>query len=127
MIQVSTIEKLCRERSLERIDNFFRNLEGSLQDVVGDARPKQVGRQGDGAGVGAAEGSVSNRSLLAQVDLEVHQPPGEDEHIMRLQHLGEELVGGVNQSHHEHTAPKGQKLRAPWVRMRRVNAARKVG
>ena len=33
-------KRLCRERSFERIDNFFRNLEGSLQDVVGDARPK---------------------------------------------------------------------------------------
>ena len=100
------------------------NFEGRGQDSVLDARGEDVTRQGDGTGIGAAERRISEGGgVVAEVDLVVDDSFGEDENVEFLQHFGVELVGGVDEADVELPCEHGEHLRAPRVRVERVDAS----
>ena len=109
------------ERCLELANNGAGNFECSLEHDISDAGAEQVGRQRDRPWVGAAERRIRNYGVVAQVDLVMHQAPGEDEDVRLTEHLGIELVGGVDEAHGELALGDGEHLGAPRVRVRRID------
>ncbi|KAG6539983.1 hypothetical protein Mapa_018684 [Marchantia paleacea] len=54
----------------------------------------------------------------------MHQALGENEQVTFVQGLGEELVGGVDESHIEHTLNDVEKLRTSRMSMKSIQSQR---
>ncbi|KAG6543732.1 hypothetical protein Mapa_014916 [Marchantia paleacea] len=75
--------------------------------------------------VGAAEcGHRFHSPVLLPVDLKVNQALGENEEVTFVQGLGEELVGGVDESHIEHTLNDVEKLRTSRMSVESIQSLR---
>ncbi|KAG6401903.1 hypothetical protein SASPL_138771 [Salvia splendens] len=88
------------ELGLEVIDDVLLNLESLGQHIRVDlwVRPEHRIGNGYGTRILAPEAGKCNRVGLSDVELEVNETLWEDEHISRVQVLGEELVllgGGI--------------------------------
>ena len=88
------------ELGLEVIDDVHLNPECLGQHIRVDfgVRPEHRIGNGNGTRILAAEASKCDRIGLSNIELEVDETVWEDEHISRVQILGEELVllGGIS-------------------------------
>ncbi|KAG6556806.1 hypothetical protein Mapa_001752 [Marchantia paleacea] len=108
---------------LQLLDGHLANAESFHEHVIGNTRLEENVGKSVGTWVRAAESHQSLGKSLSSVDLEVNQTLWEHDGFTFANAGGEELVGGVDDTHIEASLHAVEQLGTTGVSVRRVQSS----